>query len=433
MRLENGKAFMKKIGGDESLELEQRIFNISSFSISVFALVGTIANYFIGLNFTVVALSFVGFIITFTLFYLSRFKNRYSTQLIAYYLISTGLILGSMFFFNAGVNGTVTYLILMFLNVFVLIVSEKKQNLIYLFFYILLISLIGLNYAFPHLITKYNSNEEAFADHAITMLYAMFFTTYIIATFRKKMSEDRKVIISKSNELETLYEEISIQKTALHNTAEELKIALEKTNERNKYIETLIKELSHRVKNNLQLVISLLDIQSMNISDSKSKEAINEAKNRLLSMLLAHQKLYNIENAVSIYIPDYINQLTEMIQSTYRESYDECFEINCIPIRHEVEKIIPLGLIINEIITNSFKHAFKETENPLIKITINQINQNNILTISDNGSGFEKKENYNGMGLSIVKALTKQLHGNFEIKKTIESKSGTTSILEWPI
>lgn len=338
-----------------------------------------------------------------------------------------------MFFFNAGVNGTVTYLILMFLNIFVLIVSEKKQNLIYLFFYVLLVSLIALNYAFPALITEYNSSEEAFADHAITMLYTMFFTTYIIATFRKKMSEDRSLIISKSNELETLYKEISTQKTALHNTAEELKSALEKTNERNKYIETLIKELSHRVKNNLQLVISLLDMQSMNISDSKSKEAINDAKNRLLSMLLAHQKLYNIENAVSIYIPDYINQLTEMIQSTYREFHDECFEIDCIPIRHDVEKIIPLGLIINEIITNSFKHAFKETENPLIKITINQSNQNNILTISDNGSGFEKKENYNGMGLSIVKALTKQLHGNFEIKKTIDSKSGTTSILEWPI
>jgi two-component sensor histidine kinase len=433
MRLENLKTFMKKIGGDESLKLEQRIFNISSFSISVFALVGTIANYLTGLNFTVIFLSFIGFIVTFSLFYLSRFKNKYSAHLIIYYLISMGLILGTMFFFNAGVNGTVTYLILMFLNIFVLIVSEKKQNLIYLFFYLLLVSLIALNYAFPNLITKYNSNEEAFADHAITMLYTMFFTTYIIATFRKKMSEDRKVIISKSNELETLYEEISTQKTALHDTADKLKIALEKTNERNKYIETLIKELSHRVKNNLQLVISLLDMQSMNISDSKSKEAINDAKNRLLSMLLAHQKLYNIENAVSIYIPDYLNQLTEMIQTTYRESYDECFEINCIPIRHEVEKVISLGLIINEIITNSFKHAFKETENPLIKITITQINQTNILTISDNGSGFEKKENYNGMGLSIVKALTKQLHGNFEIKKTIESKSGTTSILKWPV
>lgn len=433
MRIENFNNLIKKIGGDESLELEQRIFNISSFSISIFALVGTIANYFMGLNTTVILLSFIGFIATFSLFYLSRFKNKYSNQLIVYYLITTALILGPIFFFNAGVNGPVSYIILMLLNIFVLIVSEKKQNLIYLFFYLLLVSLIALNYTFPNLITKYNSNEEAFVDHAITMLYTMFFTTYIIATFRKKMSEDRKIIISKSKELETLYKEISSQKKVLHNTTEELKIALEKTNERNKYIETLIKELSHRVKNNLQLVISLLDIQSMNISNPKSKEAINEAKNRLLSMLLAHQKLYNIENAVSIYIPDYVKQLTEMIQSNYNKFYDDCIEIDCIPIRHEVEKIIPLGLIINEIITNSFKHAFKETKNPLIKITIKQINQNNILTISDNGSGFEKNENYNGMGLSIVKALTKQLHGSFKIEQTINSKSGTTSILEWPL
>lgn len=433
MKLENFKYFMKKISGDESLELEQRIFNISSFSISIFTLVGTIANYLTGLNFTVIFLSFIGFIVTFSLFYLSRFKNKYSEHLIVYYLLSTALILGIMFFFNAGVNGTVTYLILMFLNVFILIVSEKKQNLIYLFFYVLLVSLIALNYTYPELITNYNSSEEAFADQAITMLYTMYFTTYIIATFRKKMSDDRKIIISKSNELETLYEEISIQKTELQNNAEELKKALDKTNERNKYIETLIKELSHRVKNNLQLVISLLDIQSMKITNSKSKEAINEAKNRLLAMLLAHQKLYNIENAVSIYIPDYVNQLAEMTQTSYNEFYNECIEIDCISIRFEVEKVIPLGLIINELITNSFKHAFKGTKKPKIKIKITQINQNNILTISDNGSGFEKKENPSGMGLSIVNALTKQLHGNFKIEKKINSKSGTISILEWPI
>ncbi|MDI6033218.1 sensor histidine kinase [Flavobacterium sp. LB2P84] len=293
--------------------------------------------------------------------------------------------------------------------------------------------LIASHYAFPQLITPYNNNEEAFIDHAITMLYTMFFTTYIIATFRKKMFEDRKIIVSKNNELETLYQEISIQKAELKTTTEELKIALEKTNERNKYIETLIKELSHRVKNNLQLVISLLDIQSMNISDLKSKEAINDAKNRLLSMLLAHQKLYNIENAISIYMPEYIDQLAEMTQSTYKEFYDECIEVDCLSIRLEVEKVIPLGLIINEIITNSFKHAFKETKEPLIKIAMAQTNQNYTLTITDNGSGFEKNENHKGMGLSIVKALTKQLHGNFEIKKTTESKSGTTSSLEWPI
>lgn len=424
---------MKKIGGDESLELDQRIFNISSFSISIYALIGTIANYLIGLNFTVILLSFLGFIITFLLFYLSRFKNKYSSYLIIYYLISVALILGTMFFFNAGINGTITYLILMFLNIFVLIVSEKKQNLIYLFFYVLLVSLIGLNYAFPHLVTKYSNGAEALADHAITMLYTMYFTTYIIATFRKKMSDDRKIIISKSNELEILYEEISIQKTELQNNAEELKKALDKTNERNKYIETLIKELSHRVKNNLQLVISLLDIQSMKITDTKSKEAINEAKNRLLAMLLAHQKLYNIENAVSINIPDYVTQLAEMTQANYNELYNECIEIDCIPIRYEVEKVIPLGLIINELITNSFKHAFKETKKPKIKIKITQSNQNNILIITDNGFGFEKKDNYRGMGLSIVKALTKQLQGNFKIEKTIHSKFGTTATLQWPI
>jgi len=407
MRFENFKYFLKKIGGDESLELEQRIFNISSFSISIFALVGTIANYLTGLNFTVIFLSFIGFIVTFSLFYLSRFKNKYSTHLIIYYLISMGLILGIMFFFNAGVNGTVTYLILMFLNIFVLIVSEKKQNLIYLFFYVLLVSLIALNYTYPELITNYNSSEEAFADHAITMLYTMYFTTYIIATFRKKISDDRKIIISKSNELETLYEEISIQKIGLQNNAKELKKALDKTNERNKYIETLIKELSHRVKNNLQLVTSLLDIQSMKITDSKSREAINEAKNRLLAMLLAHQKLYSIENAVSIYIPDYVTQLAEMTQASYNEFYNECIEIDCIPIRYEVEKVIPLGLIINEIITNSFKHAFKETKNPQIKIKITQINQNNILTISDNGSGFEKKRKSHRNGTLYCKCSGK--------------------------
>ncbi|MDI6033219.1 hypothetical protein QLS91_09055 [Flavobacterium sp. LB2P84] len=126
MKTERFSHFIKKISGSESLPLEQSIFNISAFSISAFAFIGTIGNYLTGLNFTVVFLSILSVIATFTLFYLSRFKNKYSSSLILYYLISASAILGVMFFFNAGVNGTVSYIVLMLLNIFVLIVSEKK-------------------------------------------------------------------------------------------------------------------------------------------------------------------------------------------------------------------------------------------------------------------------------------------------------------------
>ena len=412
--------FFNSLEGSQELEIEQRIFNISAFSISVFALVGTILNYIIGLDLIVVGLSFLGSIVAFYLFYLSRYKNKFSNSLIAYYMVAIISILGVMYFYNNGLGGTVAYLIIVLLNVFILVVPKKFQLLVVLVLYFFLVILFLLELKFPFWITPYSSPNEAVIDHITTLLYSMGLTTYVFINFRNKMYKDRREILQKN-------EEIEIQKKEIEESENDLRITISELKERNNFIETLLQELSHRVKNNLQLVISLLDMQVDDDESAVQSSYVQETKNRLTALILVHQRLYGKQTGVSIFLPDYIKELCESIDFLNKMNSEEDIIIYDIdPIQLDVEKVISLGLIINEIITNSFKHAFKQTKNPQILVNFSCKGQSK-LKISDNGSGFiNSKEKYR-TGMHLINSLTKQLNGDLCINSEIGK--GSTFIL----
>lgn len=419
--------FFRNLGGSPELEIEEKIFNISAFSIGVFALVGTLLNYLIGLNLIVVGLSFIGSLVAFYLFYLSRYKFRFSSIFIVYYLSAIFLILGIMYFYNSGFSGTVPYLVLVLLNVFILVTPKKYQKHIAGSLYLFLFSLFLLQYIFPHWITPYNSNGEAAVDHMTTMFYSMGLTTYVTIYFRNRMSKDRQEIIKKSLEIENQSVQLKEKHEALENSLSQIK-------ERNLYIETLLQELSHRVKNNLQLVISLLDMQILDEENKEKHSQVEETKNRLISIILVHQKLYGPNQRISIYIPEYIQELCESILSLYNGSNEtkdgkEIIDYNIEPLELPVEKIISLGLICNEIITNSFKHGFINTDQPRLEIFFSYSDKY-ILKIRDNGNGFDLYKNKRRSGMSLMHSLTKQLKGGLEIKSEIGT--GTTTILSFP-
>lgn len=218
-----------------------------------------------------------------------------------------------------------------------------------------------------------------------------------------------------SHELENrarqLHEELIQRKSA----EKKIKASLEEK-------EILLKEIHHRVKNNLQVISSLLFLQSKKIKNNEALEMFKESQNRIKAMALIHEKLYQSEDIVHIDFSKYISSLTSYLIKSYRVSslnisiHKEIgnFEIN-------IDKAIPCGLIINELISNSLKHAFPNARKGEIKIKIDTIDSDRaIIDVKDNGIGMPDEidmKNVNTLGLRLVNTLIKQLDGMMEINR----------------
>lgn len=182
--------------------------------------------------------------------------------------------------------------------------------------------------------------------------------------------------------------------------------------------EILLKEVHHRVKNNLQIINSLINIQSDYVSDTKSLELFKEIRNRIRTISLVHEKLYKSEDYANINVKDYINMLVENLIDTY--SFDENVKLK-IDLQVEyfnLNTIIPLGLLLNEIISNSFKYGLKEPNEGIIEIRLEKLKEDlYVLIIGDNGKGFDNdpfEGEINTLGLELVKILSEQLNGKIE-------------------
>lgn len=195
--------------------------------------------------------------------------------------------------------------------------------------------------------------------------------------------------------------------------------------------EWLLKEIHHRVKNNLQTVISLLNSQSAYLENDMALSAIKNSQHRIHSMSLIHQKLYNSENISTINMPNYIKELVEYLRDSFSLGQRIRFEVKIDPLELDVAHAVPLGLILNEAITNSIKYAFPEDRTGMIYITLETIAENQyLLTISDNGIGFDLNLNNkkaNSFGMSLIKGLTDDLDG----KLTMENNNGTILKIEF--
>lgn len=195
--------------------------------------------------------------------------------------------------------------------------------------------------------------------------------------------------------------------------------------------EWLLKEIHHRVKNNLQTVISLLNSQSAYLENDMALSAIKNSQHRIHSMSLIHQKLYNSENISTINMPNYIRELVEYLRESFSLGQRIRFELKIDPLELDVAQAVPLGLILNEAITNSIKYAFPEDRTGMIYITLETTKENKILlTIADNGIGFDtdiSAQKINSFGLSLIKGLSDDLDANF----SMENNNGTIFKIEF--
>lgn len=182
--------------------------------------------------------------------------------------------------------------------------------------------------------------------------------------------------------------------------------------------EVLLKEIHHRVKNNLQVINSLLRLQAAMIDDPKVVSLFEDCQNRVRSMALIHDKLYAIKDLSSIQVKEYIENLTGSLIDTYGLKNKVDLKLTIEPLSFSVDTLIPLGLLLNEIISNSLKYAFKEMNSGLIKVSLKALENNKYeLLVSDNGKGFSKdvfNEPQNSLGIELIKAFVDQLDGTIE-------------------
>lgn len=194
--------------------------------------------------------------------------------------------------------------------------------------------------------------------------------------------------------------------------------------------EILLREIHHRVKNNLQVVSSLLNLQSQYISDEEALKAIVEGKNRVSSMALIHQSLYREDGLTSIDTQEYFSNLIESLLDSYQVEEDQIeldLEVDTIDL--DVETMIPLGLIANELISNALKHAFRQKGDPnTLFFSLKERNGQLELEIRDNGVGMNPEEFFNSpnFGNKLIQAFQKKLGAQIQV----ENEGGSRILLQ---
>ncbi len=186
--------------------------------------------------------------------------------------------------------------------------------------------------------------------------------------------------------------------------------------------EVLLKEIHHRVKNNLQVVSSLLNLQLKRIEDKEAVEMLREGRDRIRAMALIHEALYGSENLSGVDFTGYVRTLAERLFRSYGISSDTvALEIAASEAVLGIDTAIPCGLIINELVSNSLKHAFPNGRKGKIRINLHSEGNNRfLLTVSDNGIGFPADVDFRStesLGLQLVCTLIDQLEGTIELHR----------------
>ena len=190
--------------------------------------------------------------------------------------------------------------------------------------------------------------------------------------------------------------------------------------------EALLREIHHRVKNNLQIIYSLLNLQVGYLDNTRYKRLFQESQDRIKSMVLIHETLYQSENLADINPVEYVNSLIKYLSHTYSiQKHNIHIHTHIDKIDMDIDTAIPCGLIINELVSNAVKYAFPGSlrrQKPEISIILKQDTGHRLrLAIADNGKGLPADLDYEHtrtLGLQLVSALTQQLHGTLDVQRT---------------
>ncbi len=236
----------------------------------------------------------------------------------------------------------------------------------------------------------------------------------------------REIFLNPIYKDEGIIEEIS----GIAHDITEKKLAEEQMKESLQEKEVLLKEVHHRVKNNLQVISSIMNLQSSYIKDKYALEMLRELQNRIKSMSFIHESLYQTTAFASVKFSEYIVTLTKNLIHSYR------IYSGLIELHHDVKEVflnldtsIPCGLIVNELVSNALKYAFPDGKKGAVWVRLNEINNTVTLTVSDNGIGLPEKldfRNTESLGLQLVTSLVEQINGEILCENKIGTKFTVT-------
>lgn len=325
-------------------------------------------------------------------------------KIVTTYNISSTMALISAFvitIYSGGINSE--FIFTLALIVFAGYVTTKRYGQMYLILVFCLVLLI-----FSQSMPQFSITENVIPEDSKSLfnLLSVLFSMFLLGNIFGK------------NLLKTHH--------ALYRSKQELTAQMEEK-------ETLLKEVHHRVKNNLQTVSSLLSLQSRNVEEAKMKNLLKSTQNRVISMAMVHEMLYMRNDISKIEYKSYVQELSEyLIRSIKGLDSKVQLKIDIPDIKLGIDTAIPLGLLINEAVTNALKYGFADEEEGEIYIVLKkQLDKQYILNIGDNGKGFPETVTYKNsksLGLKLIHNLTRQLKGTIQRDET---KKGTNYIIRF--
>lgn len=251
-----------------------------------------------------------------------------------------------------------------------------------------------------HLADVYAKNELRFYSVIVLLVSALIIAFILFRNNRNKQKAN--LALKDKND--------KIEKTVLELNATQATLVA-----RNAENELLLKEIHHRVKNNLEVVSSLLELQSSQIDDPNTKDAMLASQNRVHSIGIVHQKLYQGENLGAIEMKDYFINLSESILDSFSANKRVQVEFAMNTLNVDIDTAVPLGLIVNELLTNTIKYAFPDGRSGKVQIKLEQgANGNLQMLVSDNGVGKSDTIKGTGFGGQLISLLTRQLGGTIK-------------------
>lgn len=272
--------------------------------------------------------------------------------------------------------------------------KELLFNLAFLFIGIC-ITFTGFVLEWPHIEMSASELNNARAMHFIIVAFvAVFFSVVVVNTFQQQQKELQKALKEK---------------------------------------DLLLSEVLHRVKNNMAVIISLLNLKKNMSDDLETVEALEQCRMRVMSMAMVQQRIYNTKSFVHIDLHEYLSELCDEVIGSFPQARSVQVSKKLESCRVNINKAIPIGLIVNEVITNAFKHGFKgRTEDLALHIELYHSSEGKFqMLISDNGFGIAKTDfsESDTMGMMLIYSLSEQVDGECQF----ENKQGTVFTLNFPI
>ena len=389
---------------------EVRIINLFTFITLAGLLVGITTVLFVNEHYPTPTVLFTLFSSIFTLFFNYKKLHNIGTFV---FVISMNF---SLFILNKQYNDSVGNYLYYFPVIFciALVHNPSKQNARTLaFFGVTALSFVATQiFSFDSLkITTVTPEDEKILfiyNASLTVLITMILVFLVV-----------KLINKQNNEVISLLDKEHVAQAKISQSLKEK--------------ETLLAEIQHRVKNNLAVITGLLNLQTEKAPCETSKNLMIESRNRVMSIAMVHERLYKKDNLAKIDFKQYLSELVHEVVSSFPTKQQIGIKDELDNAEIEITNAIPIGLILNEALTNSLKHAFQadEISSPKIKIQMQTIYDRMQISLSDNGKGFDNLDHRkdSSLGISLIESLADQI----DAKVAFRNENGATVSLVFPI